>query len=416
MSNKMRIYIWGLGVGLETVLDSIDTNQVIIEGLIDNYIKESGQKIKGYAVLLPNQMDETIDYIIISAMLKFNEIKKQALTYGYKEDQIICYYDKYDFKANEQISFLNSTLRTCKLVELEIQFAMKKIDNLEYEIADKIRNNEYQFPIVKTAEACLERIIEKRCSLCRYGDGEFEMMQGRLRLEYQSPDVNLGRRLKDIIKEEREDLLVAIADNYGSLEKYTEKAKLAIRKYMSSTTRLEHMSLLDLKREYYNAYVSRPYVIHKDKTYATKIFNLWKKVWENRDVVIVEGELTRSGYKNDLFDNTNSIGRILCAQKNVWKQYDEILKYILENISKEKLILIVLGPTATILAYDLSAYGYQAIDLGQVDNEYEWYKKDTGERINVSYKYMSECGRLGQNADADVDDEFLSQIMVNIGC
>jgi hypothetical protein len=41
---------------------------------------------------------------------------------------------------------------------------------------------------------------------------------------------------------------------------------------------------------------------------------------------------------------------------------------------KNILILISLGPTATVLAYDLAKLGYWAIDIGHIDNEYEWLK------------------------------------------
>ena len=50
------------------------------------------------------------------------------------------------------------------------------------------------------------------------------------------------------------------------------------------------------------------------------------------------------------------------------------------------MILITLGPTATILAYDLAMQGYQAIDLGQVDNEYEWFLRHATERIVIEGK------------------------------
>ena len=40
-------------------------------------------------------------------------------------------------------------------------------------------------------------------------------------------------------------------------------------------------------------------------------------------------------------------------------------------MDKKNLILISLGPTATVLAYDLSKLGYQAIDIGHTDLEYE---------------------------------------------
>ena len=40
-------------------------------------------------------------------------------------------------------------------------------------------------------------------------------------------------------------------------------------------------------------------------------------------------------------------------------------------------MLIALGPTATILAYDLAEKGVQALDVGHIDIEYEWFlRKD----------------------------------------
>lgn len=43
------------------------------------------------------------------------------------------------------------------------------------------------------------------------------------------------------------------------------------------------------------------------------------------------------------------------------------------TVNKAKLVLIALGHTATVLAYDLAEVGYQAIDIGHIDIEYEWF-------------------------------------------
>mgnify|MGYP000128627122 CR=1 FL=1 len=45
-----------------------------------------------------------------------------------------------------------------------------------------------------------------------------------------------------------------------------------------------------------------------------------------------------------------------------------------KKLEKTALFLIALGPTATVLAYDLFKSGYQAIDAGHVDVEYEWWR------------------------------------------
>lgn len=41
---------------------------------------------------------------------------------------------------------------------------------------------------------------------------------------------------------------------------------------------------------------------------------------------------------------------------------------------KDRLIIIVLGPTAKLLAYDLNKLGYRALDLGHMAKAYEWLK------------------------------------------
>ena len=49
-----------------------------------------------------------------------------------------------------------------------------------------------------------------------------------------------------------------------------------------------------------------------------------------------------------------------------------------------------MGPTATVLAYDLSRAGYQAIDIGHLDLEYEWFLRGEGVRVEVPGKYNNE--------------------------
>ena len=58
--------------------------------------------------------------------------------------------------------------------------------------------------------------------------------------------------------------MVAIADNYGSLERYSEQAKREIRFYLTRQVRKEHLQILKRDRKYYNAYVTRPYVMYND--------------------------------------------------------------------------------------------------------------------------------------------------------
>ena len=37
------------------------------------------------------------------------------------------------------------------------------------------------------------------------------------------------------------------------------------------------------------------------------------------------------------------------------------------------ILLLAIGPTATVLSYDLADNGFQVIDIGHLDVEYQWY-------------------------------------------
>jgi len=82
-----------------------------------------------------------------------------------------------------------------------------------------------------------------------------------------------------------------------------------------------------------------------------------------------------------------------------------------------------LGPTATILAYDLYKEGYQVVDIGHVDIEYEWYLRKATEKIKISGKYMGESGVMNQKEDEkeqrlnikDIKDEkYKNQIIAKL--
>ena len=94
---------------------------------------------------------------------------------------------------------------------------------------------------------------------------------------------------------EDERINIAIAQDFTGLERYKEDVADIIREYMFEDTRSCILRLLDENRVYYDAYVSRPYIIYKDKRNADEIFPLFKDVWRDRDVVIVEWEYSRIG-------------------------------------------------------------------------------------------------------------------------
>jgi Glycosyltransferase GT-D fold len=72
-----------------------------------------------------------------------------------------------------------------------------------------------------------------------------------------------------------------------------------------------------------------------------------------------------------------------------------------------------MGPTAKALAYDLTLEGYQTVDIGNLDLEYEWYKMGATERVKVKGKYTSEVA--GGRIVEDIEDEiYHNQIIAKI--
>ena len=111
--------------------------------------------------------------------------------------------------------------------------------------------------------------------------------------------------------------------------------------------------------------------------------------------------------KETLLKNDNIKIRILGDFLEV---YEEILKEVLKY-GEDKLILLALGPTATVLAYDLYKAGYWAVDIGHVDIEYEWFLRKATEKIKIETKYVNEAKDGEKDIQNIHDEKYESEIV-----
>ena len=346
---------------------------------------------------------ENIDYIVISP-LKNDAIKKQCVELGIPEIKIIDYWSE---EKNDGLFKCNALY----MLELErdVEKYKYRLQNAPYEWGLK------EIPNIKSSEELLNKIINEGQSLCRYGDGEFEIMLGNERPWFQCADKKLGERLKEIIYSDEQNILIAIAKNFGCLDDFKEPMADDIRKYMSGPTRQNIMQYIDETKVYYDAYVTRPYIIYKDKRNAEKIFTLFKQLLANRNVILVEGKYAKIGINNNLFQEALSLKRIICPSKNAWDTCDEILLAILNTAKTGDLVCISLGPAATVLAYDVAKKGIQAIDIGQIDNEYDWFLSGTKDREKIRGKLVAEMQYDCSHIEEELSDTtYTSQIICNI--
>lgn len=294
----------------------------------------------------------------------------------------------------------------------------KFLGNIKYKVIIFISKIIYKFIYKKNKykilrdEDVINKIINERKSLSRYGDGEFKWLLGVKQVSFQENNKEMQEKLKKIIIEENKNLLIGIPRALNTLKELNKEAKKewklfiffyykSIKKYIST------------EKVYADTNITRFYIDYLDKSKSLEKVNNIKRIWKDRDIIIIEGEKTKLGVGNDLFDNAKSIKRIIAPSKNAYKQYEKILT-IAKKQKKDKLFLLSLGPTATILASDLSKEEFQAIDIGHLDIEYEWLLMKAQSKIPVKGKYVNEAKNKGDLSDEKIDDEKYRNSIIEI--
>ena len=264
--------------------------------------------------------------------------------------------------------------------------------------------------IVKDINQTLDYIVENQSSIIRFGDGEMDLMLGRS-IPYQVYDENLASQLKEIISlQSDEKLVIGLPNVFADRSNFTPAAEAFWEGH------LEHhlKDYVELARAdwYGTTFVSRPYIDYEDKSKAEGQFEKLKSIWENRDILIVEGITSRSGVGNDLFDKAKSVKRIICPSHNAFSLIEEIQEAVLQY-AENRLILCMLGPTAKILSYNLFKKRYRVLDIGHIDSEYEWMKMGAKTKVKFSHKHTAE-----HNFDQDIefieDETYNNQIVARI--
>ena len=80
-------------------------------------------------------------------------------------------------------------------------------------------------------------------------------------------------------------------------------------------------------------------MIYKIKSNIPKYITKLKKIWNLKNILIIEGEKSKIGIGNNLFDNVKSIKRIIYPSINAFKVYDKIIKEVIK-VDKKRLIII----------------------------------------------------------------------------
>lgn len=265
-------------------------------------------------------------------------------------------------------------------------------------------------PEVASVDDTIDEIVNYKRSIARFGDGEIKLVAGKP-ISFQNNSPAIKKKMREVLSSDIDGLMIGIADIFGKGERYDDATNNYWKKHLARFRGVWYKYLIRGKK-YYNASMTRQYIGLRNKEESADIFEHLKKIWDGRDVVIIEGEMSRLGVGNDLLDNAKSIKRILGPSKQAFSKYNEILDEA-KKIDKDSLILLALGPAATCLAYDLHNLGFQAVDIGHVDVEYEWYRMKAKNKMPVKNKMVHESvyNDIGELHDEEYEKQIIAKII-----
>jgi len=195
----------------------------------------------------------------------------------------------------------------------------------------------------------IDKIIQGRYSIARFGDGELKLIKGQQQM-YQTPTFASARTLSEVMCSEVPNLLIGIPRLENVKGKFWQR-------YKTNT----YTNLYDPNKKYYSAFITRPDLIPEiDSNFY------WchmKTIWHRRLVVLLQGSERDFQYGADLLSNAAEVKTEYGPRKDAFDWRYTLLKQLLVY-PDDAIYILSLGPTATVLAYDLAREGRQALDLG----------------------------------------------------
>ena len=102
---------------------------------------------------------------------------------------------------------------------------------------------------------------------------------------------------------------------------------------------------------------------------------LWKDLIKRKDIVLICGKGLGTKYEYNIFENVHSFACIEGPLRDAWDEKETILSKIYSSVSKEQIIVFVLGMAGKALIPEITEKGYMCWDFGHLLKSYDAYMR-----------------------------------------
>jgi hypothetical protein len=207
----------------------------------------------------------------------------------------------------------------------------------------------------------LETVERERLSLARFGDGELALaLRSDAAIAFQKGSPELQSELRAIL----------LGEGHAGVSILVCIPGITVRFYRQYWAKYWPLirPLLSASRTYGNTSVSREGLFRLDPEAGRRA---WRAIWDGKHVCFVVGKGSRFEPIPDLFDGVASQRTVYSLPRGAYADVPRLIDEIVSDVSRETLLLLALGPAATVLAARLAALGYWALDIGHIANAYQ---------------------------------------------
>ncbi|KZL37979.1 hypothetical protein TY91_12265 [Secundilactobacillus collinoides] len=258
-------------------------------------------------------------------------------------------------------------------------------------------------------------------SISRFGDGEFNIALRRKSIGFQPYSDGLRNDLYQVLL--CKNVCIAIPHSFKS----TKPDKFLVKTFWWMYVTLHYKEIKAFvnktnEHTFLDASFSRTVTELKNKNDISNVIKNVRNLWSSKHIIMIEGAETRFGVGNDLFSQAIDVSRILAPVKDAYSKSDAIIKSVNQLLISKKnltgwanknvIILIALGPTASILVKQLNSI-CQCIDIGHFDLQYEYLKQGYYHSVPVTDRYDNEISGGSSVIDSN-DSTYHSEIISNL--